>query len=100
MTPPSLRDEDKDLAWELIRAARRSTYTMTAGSQSSSFLDADDVYFGRDDLSQPLDRSTQREHWAKRLSIDIASQAVRRSISRLAFLEKVDSGPVGMLTWM
>ena len=100
MTPSTLLDEDKDFAWHLIRTARRSTYTMTAGSPASFFLDADEVYLGRDDVFQTSDGRAQRAHWVTRLAAHIARQVVGHSISRLAFIEKVDSGPVGMLTWM
>lgn len=100
MTPSTLLEEDKDLAWHLIRTARRSTYTMTAGSQATFFLDADEVYLGRDELFQASDTRAQRARLATKLAADIARHVIEHSISRLAFIEKVDAGPVGMLTWM
>lgn len=96
-------EERKHLAYDFIRSARRSTYTMSAGAPSSYYFDVDEFFLGRGDdesFLTPEELSQRRERVVGCLSADLIQLASRHAISRLAFVDKMGVGPVGMVAWM
>lgn len=101
LAPKIARSEDEMLL-DLHRSMRRSTYTLSAGTPSREYTDFDGYYLGGQgdhDFSGELAQLRLAELVGK-IVPRIAAAAAKHSITRLAFSEKRDDGPIGMLTQM
>jgi hypothetical protein len=88
-------------ALDFARAAKRSTYTMVGGSPTNFYMDVDEYVLGKvEDYYDPDAARGRRSYIRENVVPEILDLAVKYSIGRLAFLEKKDAGPIGLLTIM
>jgi len=92
------RSYDESLR-DLHRSFRRSTYILSAGGTSNFYADFDAYFLGNvGDHSFDLTAGLVRlEELRSKVAPEILKTAARHGATRLAFFEKRDDGPVGIL---
>jgi orotate phosphoribosyltransferase len=95
------RSRDETL-FDVHRSRRNSTYVLSSGAASGTYIDIDAYYFGNEgDYDFDLQRAQQRLGEVVELVVpEIIAAASEHSITRLAFPEKPDDGPVGTVAMM
>jgi orotate phosphoribosyltransferase len=93
---------DEEMLLDMHRAARRSTYVLSSGGTSREYVDIDGYYLGADgdyefDRKLGLVRLTEL---VTRIIPPIIDVSRKHATTRIAFVEKPDNGPVGMLALM
>jgi orotate phosphoribosyltransferase len=87
---------------DVHRSRRASTYVLSSGAASPDYTDIDGYYLGSEgDYDFDSDRAQQRlTELVDMIVPAIQAAADAHSITRLAFAEKQDNGPVGALALM
>jgi orotate phosphoribosyltransferase len=95
------RSRDETL-FDVHRSRRNSTYVLSSGQSSETYTDIDAYFLGGEgDYDFDLQRAQQRLGELVELIVpEIMDVANEHSITRLAFPEKPDDGPVGTLAMM
>lgn len=92
----------EETLFDVHRSRRASTYVLSSGAASPDYVDIDGYYLGSEgDHDFDPARAQQRLTELVELVVPAILEAVDRlSITRLAFAEKQDNGPVGALALM
>lgn len=92
----------EDMLLDLHRSMRRSTYILSSGQPSDEYTDFDGFYLGGEgDFEFDRARAHVRlNDMVNEIIPRIVAEARAHAVSRLAFPEKRDDGPVGMLAMM
>ena len=92
----------EDTLFDVHRSRRASTYVLSSGAASNDYVDIDGYYLGSEgDYDFDPERAQQRLTELVDLIVpEIVKIANDFSITRLAFSEKQDGGPVGALALM
>lgn len=102
IAPPRAARSEDEMLLDVHRSKRRSVYVLSNGASSTEYTDFDGYYLGGvGDHEFSKDLAQQRlVELIQKVVPNIGEAARKHSIARLAFYEKRDDGPVGMLTHM
>ncbi|MDP1866090.1 MAG: hypothetical protein Q8L13_07075 [Bradyrhizobium sp.] len=97
----SARSREETL-FDVHRSRRASTYVLSSGAASPDYIDIDGYYLGSEgDYDFDSQRAQQRLTELVELVVPAIQRAAEKySVTRLAFAEKQDNGPVGALALM
>jgi hypothetical protein len=92
----------EEMLMDFHRSMRRSMYVLSSGEPSDEYADVDGYYLGGDgDLEFDRERAQLRlRELVEQIVPKIVKLAADYGVNRLAFPEKRDDGPVGMLAMM